>query len=73
MRPGAVLERCCNIWAVTQIAPARWCEGLGDGDGLGDFERDRLGDGLGELDLDGLGLLGEGVGLCVWLGLGLRD
>jgi hypothetical protein len=69
VRPGTVLERCCNIWAVTQIAPARWrCEGLGDGDGLGDF------DGLGEMDLDGLGLLlGEGVGLWVWLGLGLRD
>src|SRR5215813_2539605 len=52
-----------------QIAPARrWCERVGDGDGLGDLDRDRLGDGLGELDLDGLGLLlGEGVG--VWLGL----
>src|SRR5215813_9776426 len=60
-----------------QIAPARrWCERVGDGDGLGDLDRDRLGDGLGELDLEGLGLLlPEGVG--VWLGLvelvGLRD
>ena len=57
-----------------QIAPAR-CERVGDGDGLGDLDRDPLGDGLGELDLDGLGLLLEGVG--VWLGLvelvGLRD
>ena len=48
---------------------------MGDGDGLGDLDEDRLGDGLGELDLDGLGLLLEGVG--VWLGLvelvGLRD
>jgi hypothetical protein len=51
---------------------------VGDGDGLGDFDLDRLGDGLGEPDLDGLGLLvGEGLALWVWLGLvelvGLRD
>ncbi len=78
MPPGAVLEPCTS-WAVTQSAPARWrCDRLGDGDGLGDFEGDRLGEGLGELDLDGLGLwLGEVDELLVWLGLvelvGLRD
>jgi hypothetical protein len=60
-----------------QIAPAR-CERLGDGDGLGDFELDRLGEGLGEVDFGGLGLLlVEVVGLLVPLGLvdvtGLRD
>ena len=52
---------------------------MGEGDGLGDFDLDRLGEGLGELDLDGLGLLllGEGLGLWVRLGLvevvGLRE
>jgi hypothetical protein len=52
---------------------------VGEGDGLGDFDLDRLGEGLGELDLDGLGLLllGEGLALWVWLGLvevvGLRE
>jgi hypothetical protein len=51
---------------------------VGDGEGLGDFDVDRLGEGLGELDLDGLGLLlGEGLALWVWLGLveldGLSD
>jgi hypothetical protein len=65
MPPGAVLDLCRTSWAVRQITPGR-CEWLGEGDGLGDLERERLGDGLGELDFDGLGLLlGDGLGLVV--------
>jgi hypothetical protein len=65
MPPGAVLELCRTRWAVRQITPGRR-EWLGEGDGLGDLEVERLGDGLGELDFDGLGLLlGDGLGLVV--------
>jgi hypothetical protein len=65
--PAVVLELCCTSWAVTQSAPA-WCERLGEGDGLGECERD--GDGLGEPDFDGLVLvLLDGLGLS----LGLRE
>ena len=46
---------------------------MGDGDGLGDFDLDRLGDGLGELDLLGLGLLLLGEGLALWVKLGLVE
>lgn len=61
--PGEVRELFRTSWAVRQIAPAG-CEWLGDGDGLGDPEWERLGDGLGELDVDGLGLvLPDGLGL----------
>jgi len=81
--PGLVLELCCTSWPVTQSAPAL-CDLLGDGDGLVDLVRDFDGEGLGERDLDGLGLvvadglglfdwLGEPVGLCEALVLGLLD
>lgn len=46
---------------------------MGDGEGLGDFDLDRLGEGLGELDLDGLGLLLLGEGLALWDRLGLVE
>jgi hypothetical protein len=77
MPPGEVLDLCRTSWAVRQITPGR-CERLGEGDGLGDLERERLGDGLGELDFDGLGLLlGDGLGLVVPDGVvelvGVRD
>lgn len=78
MPPGLVADLCRTTWPLRQRTPGL-CDLVGDGDGLGDLVRDRVGDGLGERDLDGLGLLLAAglVELFVWLGLeeedGLRD